>query len=89
MSMSLFITLISYFPIIIKLILSIIGVIGFFAVLGLFLVYAERKVAAGMQLRLGPNRVGAFGVAQTVADTIKLITKESFTPGMAENYCFT
>lgn len=62
--------------------------IGFFAILGLFLVYAERKVAAGMQLRLGPNRVGVFGVAQTVADTIKLITKESFTPGMADKLLF-
>ena len=86
--MSLSITLIPYLPLILKLILSIMGVIGFFAFLGLFLVYAERKVAAGMQLRLGPNRVGVFGVAQTVADTIKLITKESFTPGMADKLLF-
>ncbi len=86
--MSLSISLITYFPIIIRLILSVIGVICFFAILGLFLVYAERKVAAGMQLRLGPNRVGVFGIAQTVADTIKLITKESFTPGMADKFLF-
>lgn len=86
--MILSITLIPYLPLILKLVLSVIGVIGFFALLGLFLVYAERKVAAGMQLRLGPNRVGVFGVAQTVADTIKLITKESFTPGMADKLLF-
>jgi len=86
--MSLSISLIQYFPIILRFVLSVIGVIGFFAILGLFLVYAERKVAAGMQLRLGPNRVGVFGVAQTVADTIKLITKESFTPGMADKLLF-
>jgi NADH-quinone oxidoreductase subunit H len=86
--MMLSITLAGYFPIVFKLVLSVVGVIGFFAILGLFLVYAERKVAAGMQLRLGPNRVGVFGVAQTVADTIKLITKEGFTPGMADKFLF-
>ena len=77
-----------YFPIIFKVILCMVGVIGFFAVLGLFLVYAERKVAAGMQLRLGPNRVGIFGIGQTLADTLKLITKEGFTPDLADKFLF-
>jgi NADH-quinone oxidoreductase subunit H len=77
-----------YILLIIQIILSIVGVIGFFAVLGLFLVYAERKVAAGMQLRLGPNRVGIYGVAQSLADTLKLITKEPFTPGSADKMLF-
>jgi NADH-quinone oxidoreductase subunit H len=48
----------------------------FYAVVGLYLVYAERKICAFMQNRLGPNRVGPFGLFQTIADLIKLLMKE-------------
>ncbi len=43
---------------------------------GLLLVYVERRVAAFFQLRLGPNRVGPWGLLQTIADALKLVSKE-------------
>ena len=62
--------------------------IGLFAVLGLGLVYMERKVAAVMQIRLGPNRVGPKGIFQTTADTVKLMMKEGLTPNGADKFLF-
>ena len=62
--------------------------IGLFAFLGLSLVYMERKVAAVMQIRLGPNRVGPKGIFQTTADTLKLVMKEGLTPDKADKFLF-
>src|SRR5258706_9131822 len=70
--------------------MAIVGIlaISLFAFLGLFLVYMERKVAAFMQLRLGPNRVGYKGTLQTLADTIKLLFKEGFAPQASDKFLF-
>jgi NADH-quinone oxidoreductase subunit H len=60
------------------------GIGALVAFLGMGLIYAERKIAAGFQCRLGPMRVGPHGIFQTVADTIKLLLKEDIIPEQAD-----
>jgi NADH-quinone oxidoreductase subunit H len=69
---------------------AIIGItlILFAAISVIILVYVERKVAAFFQLRIGPNRVGPYGIFQTVADFIKLLMKEHITSRKADKFLF-
>ena len=62
--------------------------LAFFAVVGLYLVLLERKVAAWFQLRLGPNRVGPFGLFQTMADALKLVSKELTSTDKIDKYLY-
>lgn len=62
--------------------------VGLASVLGMVLIWIERKVAAHMQQRLGPMRVGPHGLLQTVADTLKLLAKEDFTPQNADKFVY-
>ena len=52
------------------------------------LTYAERRIVARMQNRIGPNRVGPFGLLQGVADLMKLVLKEDLTPRAADRLVF-
>lgn len=60
----------------------------FVAISVMLLVYTERKVAAFFQLRLGPMRVGPWGLFQTLADFLKLLMKEHITTKNADRFLF-
>ena len=53
-----------------------VAVLAAYALIALFLIYAERKICGFFQCRLGPNRVGKWGIFQSVADMIKILLKE-------------
>jgi NADH-quinone oxidoreductase subunit H len=61
-----------------------VGFFGIFPGIVAYMVWAERKVAARFQDRIGPNRVGPLGLLQPIADAIKLITKENIVPKSAD-----
>jgi len=62
--------------------------LGIFSVAGLFLVLLERRVAAWFQLRVGPNRVGFQGLLQTMADALKLVSKELTGTSKADMFLY-
>lgn len=65
-----------------------VGLFGFSALFALFGVYAERKVSAFIQDRLGPTETGKFGTLQTFADILKMLQKELITPAAADKLLF-
>jgi NADH-quinone oxidoreductase subunit H len=54
-----------------------------------YMVLLERKVIAWAQSRLGPMRVGPYGILQPIADAVKLMIKEDITPTRADKWVFT
>jgi len=64
---------------------ALFGFIGGFAFIA---IWAERKVSARIQDRLGPTRVGPFGLLQSLADGIKLLSKEDHAPTDADKFLF-
>ena len=59
-----------------------------YAVLALFYIYYERKVCAAFQCRLGPNRVGPFGLLQSFADMFKMLIKEQISLNHIDKFLF-
>lgn len=68
----------------------LIGVVllAVYAVTALILILAERKVCAAFQCRIGPNRVGLWGSIQTVADMLKILTKEIISIRHVDNFLY-
>src|SRR5688572_20802380 len=58
------------------------------SLVAMFCIWWERKVAGHMQSRLGPNRVGPIGILQSLADGIKLLTKEDLVPPFGDRLLF-
>ena len=59
-----------------------------YAIIALVLILYERKVCAAFQCRLGPNRVGPWGVTQSLADMLKMLTKESIKINHVDRFLF-
>src|SRR6185312_15895028 len=56
--------------------------------IAMYSTYAERKVAAFLQDRLGPDRAGPFGILQPLADGVKMFMKEEIIPANASKWLF-
>lgn len=65
-------------------VLRVLLTFGLLLVVTVIIVWAERKILADMQSRIGPSRAGPWGILQTVADGLKLFFKESITPRKVE-----
>ena len=74
-------------PLIIKAIIAG-SVFGITLLVATYSTYAERKVAAVMQDRVGPNRAGPFGLLQPLADAVKMFMKEELIPSVSNKWLF-
>ena len=63
-------------------------IVGVMATIGGLGTYAERKISADLQMRMGPNRVGPFGLLQFLADGVKMILKEDIVTSQADRFTF-
>lgn len=63
-------------------------VFGISLLIAMYSTYAERKVAAFLQDRLGPNRAGPFGILQPLADGVKMFMKEEIIPNVSNKFLF-
>lgn len=68
--------------------LNIASILAAVIVIAAMLIWVERRLLGFWQDRLGPNRVGPFGLLQVVADMIKIFTKEDWIPPFADRFSF-
>ena len=76
------------FSIVLVVVVKVVLAFVFLMIAVMLMVWFERKVIAGMQNRVGPNKAGPFGLLQTLADGIKLFFKEDLLPERADRFVF-
>lgn len=64
------------------------GILLLFAIIAIIMIYMERKVCAAFQCRLGPDRVGPYGIFQLFADVLKMLTKEIIIIGHSDKFLY-
>lgn len=77
-----------FLVLLIEFVLIGVALLTLYAVLALILIYVERKVTAFFQARIGPNRVGKYGLIQSVADMIKILIKEIIHVNNVDKFLF-
>ena len=77
-----------FWVIFIQLVLVAVALLAAYAVIAMILIYVERKITAFFQARIGPNRVGPFGIFQTVADVMKILIKEIIHINRVDKFLF-
>jgi NADH-quinone oxidoreductase subunit H len=70
------------------ILIKVVAIFAFLVVLTLFTIWFERRVVGRMQHRPGPNRVGPFGLLQSLADGLKLAFKEDIRPVLADRWVY-
>ena len=79
----------SFWAIFIECVLVGVFILAAYAILAILLIFMERKVCAAFQCRLGPMRVGPWGVFQVIADVLKMLIKEIFAVDKADKPLYT
>ncbi len=77
-----------FWAVFIELVLVGVVLLATYAVLAMILIYVERKITAFFQARIGPNRVGKYGIFQTVADVLKILIKEIIHINKVDKFLF-
>lgn len=77
-----------FWAIVVQLVLVGAALLAAYAVIAMVLIYVERKVTAFFQARVGPNRVGKYGIFQTVADVLKILMKEIIRINRVDRFLF-
>ena len=73
---------------IVGILMATVPLVTIFALFFAFTTWLERKGLARIQNRIGPNRVGPFGLFQPIADGIKMMVKEDFTPPFVDKWVY-
>jgi NADH-quinone oxidoreductase subunit H len=78
----------TFWVLLIEFVLVGVAFLAAYAVIALILIYAERKITAFFQARIGPNRVGKYGIVQSVADMVKILLKEIIKINRSDRFLF-